>query len=82
MIRWTNRAIKDMESLPPNFQARMNAIVAELDSNPARRGTKLKGKLAGKWSVRLGRSHRIIYKIDEDADIVVLTVRPRKDAYR
>lgn len=80
MVRWTNRAAKDLAALPEKVQPRVEQIVADVDANTIQ-GKKLKGRLQGKWSVRLGRSHRIIYEFDE-SDLIVLTIRPRRDAYR
>lgn len=80
MVRWTNRAARDLASLPEKIQPRVKQIVADVDSNKAH-GKKLKGKLKGKLSIRLGRSHRIMYTFD-GSDVVVLLVQPRKDVYR
>jgi Txe/YoeB family toxin of Txe-Axe toxin-antitoxin module len=43
-------------------------------------GQKLKGKLKAYRSARLGRSHRVIYKVDNG--VTIMTIRPRKDLYR
>lgn len=80
MILYTRRAEKDLGELPDQLQHKAREVVLGLDAQPSA-GTKLRGKLNGKWSVRLGRSHRIIYQI-EGSDVVVLTVKARKDAYR
>lgn len=79
MPRLTNRARKDLDELPPAMQERAWAVIHRLDAEPAL-GSKLLGKLAGKRSTRLGRSHRIIYTLEEGP--LVLTIMPRKDAYR
>jgi mRNA-degrading endonuclease RelE of RelBE toxin-antitoxin system len=76
----TNRARKDIDELPVAMQERARALIDRLDAEPAL-GTKLLGKLAGKRSLRLGRSHRIIYRFDDDAPLV-LTISPRRDAYK
>jgi Txe/YoeB family toxin of Txe-Axe toxin-antitoxin module len=44
-------------------------------------GKKLQGRLQGIRSARLGHSHRILYRV-EATGIVVLAIRPRRDAYR
>ena len=80
MARWTNRATKDLSGLPQKIRTRAEQIVADVDANILQ-GKKLRGKLDGKWSVRLGRSHRIIYMFGESG-LTILTIRPRKDAYR
>lgn len=76
----TRRAQKDLDQLPPQLQERARELISRLDSEPSL-GHKLLGALQGKRSVRLGRSYRIIYRVDE-SQVTVLTVRPRKDAYR
>lgn len=75
----TKRAERDLEGLPDALQAKAHALIDRLDGEPAL-GKKLKGKLAGRRSVWLGRTHRIIYT--SDPAVVVLTVVPRRDAYR
>lgn len=80
MVRWTNRARKDLDALPKKVRTRVEQIVADVDAHILK-GKKLRGKLDGKWSVRLGHTHRIMYTFDE-SDLIVLTIRPRKDAYR
>ena len=75
----TRRAEKDLEELPEALQEKARNIISQLDEDPAL-GKKLLGALAGKRSARLGRTHRIIY-VTEPA-ITVLTISPRRDAYR
>jgi mRNA-degrading endonuclease RelE of RelBE toxin-antitoxin system len=79
MPRLTKRAQRDLEALPPPLRAKAEAIIARLDQEPAL-GKKLIGDLNGLRSARLGRSHRIIYAIRDE--VAVITVVPRKDAYR
>ena len=80
MILVTNRAKKDIEGLPEAMQTKISAVIARLDQEPSL-GWKLKGKLAGVWSVNAGRSHRILYAVTKEG-ITVKTVRPRRDSYR
>jgi mRNA-degrading endonuclease RelE of RelBE toxin-antitoxin system len=78
MTRRTKRAIRDLEQLPRVLVEKAEAIIERLQTEPAL-GKKLRGRLEGKRSIRLGRTHRIIYNADP---LVVLTVVARKDAYR
>ncbi len=80
MVKWTGRARKDLATLPDKMQPKVKQIVADVDANRTQ-GKKLKGKLQGTLSVRLGRSHRILYKF-VDSDLIVLTIGQRKDVYR
>jgi mRNA-degrading endonuclease RelE of RelBE toxin-antitoxin system len=79
MPQLTNRAEKDLAALPGPMKDRALELIARLDTEPAL-GKKLLGKLQGLRSARLGRSHRIIYEVRQNA-IVVLTIAARKDAY-
>jgi mRNA-degrading endonuclease RelE of RelBE toxin-antitoxin system len=80
MPTWTRRAEKDVAELPDAMQDKARSLASRLDEEPAL-GKKLKGKLEGVRSARLGRSHRMLYRIVDDR-VVVLTVSPRRDAYR
>ena len=73
-------ALKSLRTLPAPLRQRAQEIIRRLDDEPAL-GKKLQGKLAGSRSVRLGRSHRIIYT-STSGTVRVTAVRPRKDAYR
>lgn len=80
MPKLTKRAHKDLMSLPLPLQEKALEIINRLDDEPAR-GKKLAGRLKGKRSARLGRSHRILYSA-ESGLIVVMTIKARKDVYR
>lgn len=75
----TKRATADLEELPDALRDKAEALIERLQNEPSL-GKKLKGRLEGKRSLRLGRTHRIIY-ITEPS-LIVLTVVARKDAYR
>lgn len=80
MPQLTKRAQKDLDALPGVIADKARQIILRLDKEPAL-GKKLMGQLEGKRSVRLGRSHRMIYQL-VDGDVVLLTITARKDAYR
>ena len=80
MPKLTNRAHRDLEALPRPLKEKALEIINRLDHDPAL-GKKLYGRLTGKRSARLGRSHRIIYS-GESGSIIVLKVGARKDVYR
>lgn len=80
MPRVSRRAKSDLDRLPEPLRQRAESIIARLDAEPAL-GKKLLGTLKHLRSVRLGRSHRILYQVDETG-IFVVTILPRKDAYR
>lgn len=78
-IALTKRAQKDLEQLPEALQEKAHALIKRLETEPAL-GKKLLGPLAGVRSVRLGRTHRILY--EDKPQITVLTIPMRRDAYR
>lgn len=80
MPQLTKRAQKDLDALPRVIADKARQIILRLDKEPAL-GKNLMGQLEGKRSVRLGRSHRMIYQL-VDGDVVLLTITARKDAYR
>lgn len=80
MPTYTRRAQKDLAALPVPLRRRAESLSERLDREPGL-GKKLLGKLAGRRSARLGRTHRILYEVS-DTGVIVLTVGPRKDVYR
>jgi mRNA-degrading endonuclease RelE of RelBE toxin-antitoxin system len=79
MAELTKRALRDLEELPEALQTKARNLIDRLDAEPAL-GKKLLGPLAGKRSIWLGRSHRIIY--EDKPVILVLAIPMRRDAYR
>ena len=80
MPELSRSAAKSLRELPEGQRKRAMEIISRLDHNPAL-GKKLQGRLRGYRSARLGRSHRIIYRVSSDV-IRVTAIPPRKDAYR
>jgi len=63
------------------MKKRADSIIRRLEAEPFI-GKPLRGELEGKRSFRIG-DYRLIYIIDEKNKIVtLLTIRPRKSAYR
>lgn len=79
MAELSKRAQRDLDGLPSALRTKAEALISRLDAEPAL-GKKLKGKLSGQRSIWLGRTHRIIYTTEPN--IFVLTIVPRRDAYR
>jgi mRNA-degrading endonuclease RelE of RelBE toxin-antitoxin system len=80
MPELSKRALHDLDGLPGPLRMRAQGIINRLDSEPAL-GKKLLGGLTGYRSARLGRSHRVIYRVTGQG-VFVVTVSPRRDAYR
>lgn len=79
MVRLTKTARKQLDGLPGPVRTKARSLCASLDDNPAL-GKKLLGQLTGLRSARLGRSHRIIYKI-VDGEIIIMSIVLRRDSY-
>jgi Txe/YoeB family toxin of Txe-Axe toxin-antitoxin module len=67
MPELTRRAKKDLDGLSPALREKAKSLISRLN---------------GYRSARLGRSHRIIYKVPPQGTPLVMTVVQRKDAYR
>jgi mRNA-degrading endonuclease RelE of RelBE toxin-antitoxin system len=80
MPAFSNRAKKDLSALPPNLRDRAESLIERLDHEP-NLGGKLLGKFKGLRSARLGRSHRVIYRVT-DTGVEIVTITMRRDAYR
>lgn len=78
MVELSKRAEKDLSSLPETLQEKARTLISRLEDEPGL-GKKLLGPLAGKRSIWLGRSHRIIYSAEP---LRVLAISLRRDAYR
>lgn len=62
------------------MRSKVRALARQLDEQPGL-GFKLVGRLAGNRSINVGRSHRLIYSVEESG-VLVKTIRGRKDNYR
>jgi hypothetical protein len=76
----TDRARCDLEALAEPLRSHARALCTCLDAEPSL-GKELQGRLQGIRSARLGRSHRILFRLDTSG-MTVLAIRPRRDAYR
>lgn len=81
-ITFTRSARKELQNLPIDVAERILVKIESLAENARPTGCK---KLSGGmnlWRLRVGQ-YRIIYKIEDDANIVdVVVVRHRRDVYR
>jgi mRNA interferase RelE/StbE len=75
----TQRFEKNFKKLDGKTQGRVKDAVLSLKDEPDR-GKSLTGDLAGEYSLRVG-TYRILYIIQGD-DVVVETVRHRRDVYK
>ena len=83
MVQLTKTADKQLKRLQragTEVAERIKGAIRTLALEPTG-GKRLTGNLKGKWSYRAGRSYRIIYVI-RGGDVSMLTITPRRDAYR
>ena len=71
---------KNFQKLPKAIQTKVENSLRKIHLDPYKK-RKLLGELEGEFSYRLGK-YRIIYFIDKEKNILIETVRPRKDVYR
>lgn len=79
-VTLTKSASQGVQDLPEHVKRACMNIIRELAAG-TQRGKKLKGELAELRSVRLGRTHRLLYH-ETAEEIRVVHVGPRGDAYK
>lgn len=77
---FTRSAEKGIRELPEHVSNACMSIIRELAAGKTR-GKNLKGELAELRSVRLGRSHRLLY-LETPTEIHVVDVGARGDVYK
>jgi mRNA interferase RelE/StbE len=68
-LKATSRFEKDFRKLNNQLKRRLDSAIRRLEVNPYA-GKPLRGRLSGKWSLRVG-DYRIIYTIDEEKKAVI-----------
>ena len=83
VVKFTSAAKRHLDRLPEGVRAATLATVrGPISDNPLRAGKPLVGVLVGFRSARRG-DYRIIYEVDEDAEVVVIhRVQHRRHVYR
>jgi mRNA-degrading endonuclease RelE of RelBE toxin-antitoxin system len=76
----TKSAGKGIRALPEHVREACKNVLRELVAG-GRRGKKLKGELSEMRSIRIGRSHRVLY-VETEEEIRVVDVGPRGDIYK
>jgi toxin YoeB len=78
-VEYMPEAIKDIQyfkrSGDKKLMKKIQSLIFEMQDSP-KKGTgkpeQLKNNLSGYWSRRINREHRIIYKIDENRNIITI----------
>lgn len=79
-LRFTESAARDLtfwKETNPNVVARIKSLIESIQATPfvgIGKPEPLKHDLAGYWSRRINREHRLVYRIDRD-EIVVIQCR-------
>lgn len=83
VIEWERKAVKAFKHLPQDVQEKVEEAVTALGDEPRPDGVrKLKGELAGFYRIYVGRGYRVVYGIDDEAQLVVVeAVGPRGGIY-
>ena len=80
-LRLLRSARKELEALSDPMLTRVARQLDALPAEPRLSGCKKLRGATDLWRVRVG-THRIIYRIDDDARLIeVQAIRDRKDAY-
>jgi len=77
---FSKTAQKGIADLPEHIRKACGAIIRELATGTVR-GKPLKGDLSDLRSVRLGRTHRLLYR-ETEQEILVVDVGPRGYIYK
>lgn len=82
-VRLVKGAAKFFKSVDPSLAKRLARAFEVLEESPHQHPNikALKGELAGRYRYRVG-DYRVIYRIDDDdAEVIVLLIKHRRDAY-
>lgn len=71
-IHVTQQARKDFETLSPKLRRMLRDILVHLIAEDPYSGKRLRGDLAGSYSVRLSFKDRVLYSVDETRKIVYI----------
>ncbi|MGH2723798.1 MAG: type II toxin-antitoxin system RelE family toxin [Actinomycetota bacterium] len=78
----TARANQDLTALPRPIQEAVVETLTLLEADPEKMGKRLRGRLRGLWSCRVG-NYRILFTIEgKRRRVVVRAIRHRGVAYR
>lgn len=84
-IRYADSFLKEARRLPKGIQDLLLTQTERFGANPRdpRLHTKiLHGRLEGKFSFRVTRNYRVIYRIEDRDQYTFLIIDDRKDIYR
>ena len=68
----TSQARKDAEKLTPKLRTTLQEILEDVLAVDPRRGKPLVGELKGYWSYRLTYKDRIVYRMEEKSETLIV----------
>ena len=78
----TGGAQKQLAALPRDVQQRIGPAILALGDDPRPHGVRKMKGASDEYRIRVGE-YRVVYTIDDDGDIVLITaVAHRRDVYR
>lgn len=73
---------EDIPRLDAGMRDRMRRAIEErLMTEPHKYGTPLRKSLHGYWKLRVG-DYRVVYRIEQEQNVIVLIICHRKDVYQ
>ena len=76
-IQWSEKAVRDLRfwnKANPKIIERIYALIEDVKISPfigIGKPEPLKHKFSGFWSRRIDKEHRLVYRIEEDAILIV-----------
>jgi toxin YoeB len=87
-IIYTPRAIEDLEYWRKSgnklIQKKISTLIEAIELNPFAgigKPEPLKHNLAGSWSRRINREHRLVYEISSENEIIILEIQSLRGHY-
>lgn len=82
-VTWTRRADRRFSRLPQDIRQRVLEAAKALGKDPRPRGVQpLRGEMEGLFRIRVGRSYRVVYEVDDDRRVVtIVNVGSREGIY-
>ena len=78
-VRFRRSAKRELFELENDDFIRVARAILDLQENPRPRGYDVVAGQEGNFRIWVGRDHRILYEIDEDAGRIIIVAVRRKD---
>ena len=84
---WTPHFIKSAEKFTRNFPESIELfkdkirLIEESIYNPSLKTHKLQGKLSGFYACSVSYSHRIVFQLDDNENVILINIGDHDDVY-